>query len=228
MADVCLETHTATKNFFEISRRIKQKLGNKSYKLYEYLELILKIVNIPLTADAAEDGRKYFSQLMSLCRGILDYNLNVKEHEFYKTAKEFMVTHKFHYKGNNTLLELYCVLLTPKFTDFYLRKFTENIKRRLRQEIDTVLVFQYSKLIINTLGGEEMVALNNAITGRLIISSIQDSFLQAITNEYFILLAISRSRDIKTNIPIDNGGFLLWTLKQNFREFMLCMVCLTI
>lgn len=36
MADVCLETHTATKNFFEISRRTKQKLGNKSYKLDEY------------------------------------------------------------------------------------------------------------------------------------------------------------------------------------------------
>ncbi len=158
----------------------------------------------------------------------MDYNLNVNEHKFYQAAKEFMVTHKFHYKGNNTLLELYCVLLTPKFTDFDVRKLTENIKRRLRQKIDTVLVFQYSRLMIDIVGEEKIIALNNAITGRLIISSIQDSFLQAITNEYFILLAILRSRDIKTNIPIDNGGFLLWTLKQNFREFMLCIVYLTI
>lgn len=128
------------------------------------------------------------------------YNLNVNEHEFYQTAKEFMVTHKFHYKGNNTLLELYCALLTPKFTDFYLRKFTENIKRRLRQKIDTVLVFQYSKLIINTLGEEEMVALNNEITGRLIISSIQDSFLQAITNEYSLYCL--PYRDLETSKQI--------------------------
>lgn len=81
--------HVATKNFFEISRRIKQKLGDKSYKLDEYLGWILKIANIRLAADTAEDGRKYFSQLMFLCRGILDYNLNVKEHKFYQTAKDF-------------------------------------------------------------------------------------------------------------------------------------------
>lgn len=180
--------HTATKNFFEISRRIKQKLGDKSYKLDEYLGWILKIVNIRLAADAAEDGRKYFSQLMSLCLGILDYNLNVKERKFYQTAKDFIVTHKFPYKENNTLSELYCALLTPQFADFAVRKFTENIKRRLRQEIDTVLVSQYSKLIIDTLGEEEMVALNNAITDRFIISSMVDSFLQAITNEYLYCL----------------------------------------
>lgn len=188
MADVCLETHTATKNFFEISRRIKQKLGNKSYKLYEYLELILKIVNIPLTADAAEDGRKYFSQLMSLCRGILDYNLNVKEHEFYNTAKEFMVTHKFHYNGNNTLLELYCALLTPKFTDFYVRKFTENIKRRLRQKIDTVLVFQYSRLMLGIVGEEKIIALNNAIIGQT-YNFVDTGFIFASNNQRILYIA---------------------------------------
>lgn len=77
---------------------------------------------------------------------------------------------------------------TPKFADFAVRKFTEDIKRRVRQEIDTVLVSQYIKLIIDMVGEEEMVALNNAITGRFIISSIVNSFLQAITNEYLYCL----------------------------------------
>lgn len=55
------ELHKATKDFFEISRRIKQKLGDKSYKLDRYLGWVLEIANSRLAVDAAEDGFRYFN-----------------------------------------------------------------------------------------------------------------------------------------------------------------------
>ncbi len=182
------ELRKATDDFFTISRRIKQKLGDKSYKLDQYLGWILEIANSRLAGDAAEDGCRYFNELRCLCRDILDYEAIAKDHEFYQTAKEFIENHRFPYKEKHTLLELYCALLTPQFTDYAVKKFTEDVKRRVNRKIDTILVVQYSELIIDIVGEEEMIALNKAITDRFIISSILNSFLQAITNEYLYCL----------------------------------------
>ena len=88
------------------------------------------------------------------------------------------------------MLEIYFVLLTPQFTNYAVKKFIEDIKQTLSQEIDTILVAQHSKLIVDLVGEDEMVALNRAITGRFIISSILNSFLQAITNEYLYVCFI--------------------------------------
>lgn len=182
------ELHKATEDFFDISRRIKQKLGDKSYKLDRYLGWILEIANSRLVCDAADSGFMIFSELRSLCIGILNYDSEITDHEFYWTAKDFIQTHRFAYKENHTLSELYCVLLMPQFTDYAVKKFTKEIKRIVNREIDTILVSQHSDLIIDIVGEEEMVALNKAITDRFIISSIMDSFLQAITNEYLYCL----------------------------------------
>ena len=79
-----------------------------------------------------------------------------------------------------------------------MKKFIEDIKQTLSQEIDTTLVAQHSKLIVDPIAEDEMVALNRAITDRFIISSILNSFLQAITNEYLYCLL---HRDPETSKP---------------------------
>lgn len=182
------ELHKATEDFFDISRRIKQKLGDKSYKLDRYLGWVLEIANSRLVYDAADSGFMIFGELRGLCIGILNYDSEITEHEFYETAKDFIGNHKFPYKENHTLSELYCALLTPQFTDYAVKKFTEDVKQRVNQEIDIILVSQHSDLIIDIVGEEEMMALNKAITDRFIISSILDSFLQAINNQYLYCL----------------------------------------
>ena len=57
------ELHKATEDFFEISRRIKQKLGDKSYKLDRYLGWVLEIANNRLVYDAADSGFMIFGEL---------------------------------------------------------------------------------------------------------------------------------------------------------------------
>lgn len=118
----------------------------------------------------------------------MNYEPIAKDHEFYQTAKEFIENHQYPYKEKNILMEIYCALLTPQFTDYAVKKFIEDVKQRVNREIDIILVSQHSKLIVDIVGEEEMAALNKAITDRFIISSIMDSFLQAITNEYLYCL----------------------------------------
>ena len=50
-----MELNKATEDFFNISRKIRQKLGGKSYKLDQYLGWVLEIANSKLAVDAAED-----------------------------------------------------------------------------------------------------------------------------------------------------------------------------
>ena len=136
----------------------------------------------------AEDGRQFFSGFRRLCLGILNYDPSVTDHEFYQTAKEYIANHRLLYKDRHTLINIYCALLTPQFTDYAVNKFSEEIESRANIEVDTVLMSENYELIIEIVGEEDMNALNMAIKGRFIISSIMDSFLQSITNEYLYCL----------------------------------------
>lgn len=182
------ELHKATKDFFIVSRSIKNKLRDKSYKLDQYLSAVLKIANCKLNTDAAEDGRKFFSELRRLCVGTLNYDSSVTSHEFYQTAKEYIAEHRLLYKECHTLLNIYCALLTPKFTDYAVNKFAEEVQNRANIEIDTVLMSENYEFIAEIVDEEDMNALNMAIKGRFIISSIMNSFLQSITNKYLYCL----------------------------------------
>ena len=63
--DICgryfpVELSKATEDFFNISRKIRQKFGGKSYKLNQYLGWVLEIANSKLVIDAAEGGPQIF------------------------------------------------------------------------------------------------------------------------------------------------------------------------
>ena len=182
------ELHKATKDFFIVSRSIKNKLGDKSYKLDQHLSAVLKISNCKLNTDAAEDGGQFFSGFRRLCLGILNYDSSIIEHKFYQTAKDYIAGHRLLYKDRHTLLNIYCALLTPQFTDYAVDKFSEEIESRANIEVDTVLMSKNYELIAKIVGEEDMKVLNMAIKGRFIISSTMNSFLQSITNEYLYCL----------------------------------------
>ena len=182
------ELHKATKDFFNVSRSIKNKLGDKSYKLDQYLSAVLKIANCKLDTDAAEDGCQFFSGFRRLCLGILNYDSSIIEHEFYQTAKDYIAGHRLLYKDRHTLLNIYCALLTPQFTDYAVNKFSEEIESRANIEVDTVLMSENYEFIAGIVDKENMNTLSMTIKGRFIISSIMNSFLQSITNEYLYCL----------------------------------------
>ena len=64
-------------------------------------------------------------------------------------------------------------MLTPKFTDYAVNKFSEEVESRANLEIDTVLVSENYEFIARVVDEEKMNALNMAIKGRFIISTMR-------------------------------------------------------
>ena len=116
------KVYESMKRFFKITRKIKKKLGTDSYKLDKYLNVLLKSINFELNTHAAAEGAEAYKVLRGICFSILNFGTRYKNHGFYQTAKEFIETNKFNYKEKHTLLEIYSVLLTPKYTDFVIKK----------------------------------------------------------------------------------------------------------
>lgn len=69
------------------------------------------------------------------------------------------------------------MLLTPQFTDYAVNKFSEEVESRANLEIDTVLMSENYEFIAGTIDEEDMNALNMAIKGRFIISSIINIYI---------------------------------------------------
>lgn len=61
---------------------------------------------------------------------ILNYDPSVTDHEFYQMVKEYIVGHRLLYKDHHTLINIYCALLMPKFTDYVVNKFAEEVQNR--------------------------------------------------------------------------------------------------
>ena len=61
-------------------------------------------------------------------------------------------------------------MLTPKFTDYAVNKFSEEIESRANIEVDTVLMSENYELIAKIVDEKDMNALNMAIKSRFIIS----------------------------------------------------------
>ena len=88
----------------DFESKLLWNLSSKSYKLDQYLGWVLEIANSKLAVDAAGDGRRYFGEFRGLCKAILDYEPEVKNHEFYQTAKRFIESYRYSsYIRKNTL-----------------------------------------------------------------------------------------------------------------------------
>ena len=189
-------THNSAEEFFTAVKRIKTKLGDRSYKLDRYIGMLLEAIHCTLNQDAAEEGFSVYSELRGICLSILKGGSKYNEHGFYSTAKDFMENHRLPYKEWYTLLEIYCVLLTPKFTDYAAKIYKNQLKDKIRSVFDIVALMCDYKDLANIVGETEMDKLNEAIKARFLIYPLMESFLQSITDQYLYCLL---HRDVETS-----------------------------
>ena len=176
------------KNFLKITRKIKRALGENSYKLDKYLDMLLQAINFELNTNAANDGVNAYCELRGICSSILSFNTEYQNHGFYHTAKEFIKNNKFKYKEDHTLLEIYIALLTPKFTSFALKRYIEKIRRKSNSVLDIVELNQSYEYLSNTVGKTEIDSLNAVIMEIFLLCPVINSFLQSISNHYLFCL----------------------------------------
>ncbi len=82
---------------------------------------------------------------------LLNYEEKYKNYEFYQVAKKIIENNNFKYKENHTLLEIYCALLTPKFTDFIVEKYINRIKLQSSPVLDIIELRQIYEHLSDTI-----------------------------------------------------------------------------
>lgn len=182
------KVYESLKKFFKITKRLKKKLGTDSYKLDKYLNTLLKSINFEFNANAAAEGTEAYRILRGICFSILNFDTRYQSHDFYKTAKEFIESNKFDYKETHTLLEIYSALLTPKFTDYVVKKYISKLKMQSSSILDIVDLRNSYDYLSNAVGKQKMDSLNSAIMESFLFCPVVNSFLQSITNNYLLCL----------------------------------------
>lgn len=178
----------AFKKFLKLARKVKKKLGTDSYKLDQYLNILLKSINFEFNANAAMAGTAAYRELRGICLSILNSDKNYQNYEFYQVAKKFIENNNFKYKEKHTQLEIYCALLTPKFTDFTVKKYINKIKQQSRSVLDIIELRQLYEHLSSIVGQQKIDALNSAIMESFLFCPVVNSFLQSITNHYLLCL----------------------------------------
>lgn len=182
------KAYGSLKKFFKITKKLKKKLGEESYKLDKYLNMLLKSINFEFNAKAAAKGTEAYRVLRGICFSILNFDTKYQNHDFYQTAKNFIESNKFNYKEKHTLLEIYCALLTPKFTDYVVEKYISKLKMQSSSVLDTVDLQNLYEHLSNAVGKAKMDSLNSAIMESFLFCPVVNSFLQSMANHYLLCL----------------------------------------
>ena len=174
--------------FLKITKEIKKALGENSYKLDNYLSILLKAINFKFNTDVANEGVDAYCELRGICLSVLNFDKKYKSHGFYQTVKDFIKTNRFKYKEKHTLLEIYTALLTPKFTDFVVKKYIKKLKQESSLIFKIVELEQLYEYISNEVGKSKMDSLNFTIIEIFSFYPVVNSFLQSIAEHYLLCL----------------------------------------
>ena len=98
------KVYESMEKFLKITKEIKRALGENSYKLDNYLNMLLNLISLEYNTNAADEGATAYYELRKICLSILNLDSKYQNHGFYQTAKDFIENNKFKYKEKDTLL----------------------------------------------------------------------------------------------------------------------------
>lgn len=190
--------------FFQLVKRMKNKLGKQGYLLDKYLLDLLNAIGHTPASDAADEGNRYLGELAGLCSRIsLGESVNAK-HPLYEKVKTYITEHPLPYQEHQTKMNVLYIALMDDFLDYAIPKFMEEQKNEIQEELDIVYLHNLYRQITAILGSEnQMEELNLLIRQRFQIVTIMQSFIQGITNSLLYSLI---ERDVETG----KTGLQLW------------------
>lgn len=175
-------------DFFPVMRSLRERLGNKRYLLYNYVEVILE-ATIQQTAYAyAEEGFTAFVELRRICTNILDGSSS-KKHPIYPIVKEVIEKYQHTYQERETLRSLASAAVFQEFKKFQARKFLKNKTTELDAIIDSVKQQELFSNITQIIGEHEMELLNTSLKQTFFFVPAIEAYLQGMTIDYVYCLA---------------------------------------
>ena len=198
----------ADQKFWMIAKEVDEALGDRKYLLNVYLSNILEVINSTQIYTAASEGFNDCIELLCLCGDVYNEtkiarNKNVyykpQFHEFYPHLKKFINEHpecQSEDKSNKLSIFLWINGLFCEFTEYAIKRFFNKANKNLLACVDTDIIDECYRNIVEITGQNLMEKLNNAIKERFIKVSLLNIYFQSTINQYIDCLT---QRDPKTS-----------------------------
>jgi len=105
----------ADENFLQLASKIRQQLGERAFKLDEYLSIILNAANLWSVQQASEDAEVDFADIRFVCMDIIDDENALYDHEYYPALKEYIDKNRSRFQERYTLIIMACAAAAPEF-----------------------------------------------------------------------------------------------------------------
>lgn len=180
---------------------IRLKLGRQGYLLDSYLSLFLEGANAMLAYEAGSDGFERGGELRSLCFDVLDRDGTEKDHPFYDTALNTLVSRMdtMRYQERQTRMNLLYASLADEFLPFAVKHFLREAESRIGDNCDIPKLTDLHRRISEAAGETLLETLNLRLKQRFLTAPLVPVFVQGATND---LLYCLLHRDSETNKQI--------------------------
>lgn len=184
-----------------LAGNIRLKLGRQGYLLDSYLSLFLEGANAMLAYEAGSDGFERGGELRSLCFDVLDRDGTEKDHPFYDTALNALISRMdtMRYQERQTRMYLLYASLADEFLPFAVKHFRREAGSRIGDNCDIPKLTDFYRRISEAAGETPMETLNLRLKQRFLTAPLVPVFVQGATND---LLYCLLHRDSETNKQI--------------------------
>lgn len=154
-----------------------------------------------LAYEAGNDGFERGCELRSLCFDVLDRDSKEKDHPFYDTALNTLITRMdtMRYQERQTRMNLLYAALADKFLPFAVKHFLREAESRIGENCDIPKLTDLYQRISEAVGETLMETLNLRLKQRFLTAPLIPVFVQGVTNDLLYRLL---NRDSETNKQI--------------------------
>ena len=189
----------ADENFLQLASKIRQQLGERAFKLDEYLSTILNAANLWSVQQASEEAEVDFADIRFVCMDIIDDENALHDHEYYPALKEYIDKNRSRFQDRYTLIIMACATVAPEFMVCMAKRHFNSLTEEYNKAMDVVELRHIYRELTYAVGEPDVDRLNELIKRRFFISMAGDVYLQALTEQYLMEL---QYRDKETSRQI--------------------------
>ncbi len=164
--------------FWSMAGEIKKELGESSYHLDSYLNVIFETLADMDLATASAVADKICSNILGDCCIVLNAEEYREKSNFFELVKKYIDEHHTDFKENHTKVEFYAGNIIIENLEILYREFQRRYKEKFLTNMDYPVVNECFKKISAVVGVEKMKKFNDVMAEAFIPSAVGISVMQ--------------------------------------------------
>ena len=164
--------------FWSMAGEIKKELGESSYHLDSYLNVIFETLADMDLATASAVADKICSNILGDCCIVLNGEEYREKSNFFELVKKYIDEHPTDFKENHTKVEYYTGNIIFENLELLYREFRKRYKKKFWSNVDYPVASECYKKISAIIGEEKMERFNDILCEAFIPSPIGVSVMQ--------------------------------------------------